>query len=300
MRFLFLDALNKKGDLGNFETLYIEEKKKCVKNIEEICNVSRVLTNSGVSHAIFKTLRPYESNTVDIDTLIFGKEMNYSRAAKSLQNAGYKMIAFGPRSATLFHPKSNLSVDLYEQVAVSFLIYIDKEKFAEFVTTTELSNGSVEILKPEADLGTIIAHSVVKEQMFTLSEYYSFLYYLKSLDVNNFLEIIRQNNLISMAVTHATITALLHLMAHRTVPYSLQQILEGLGEKTQETYLLIRNNMKTPHKYHAQTVARSFLEIMKGKKIRDSLATQILHMLNPYFSKSFLKDLLKHITRKTY
>ncbi len=300
MRFQFLEALKKKGDLGDFAALYIKERNKCLENIEAICNVSKILTDSSVSHAIFKTLRPYKSPTVDIDTLIFGKEVEHLRATQSLLNAGYRMVVIGPRSTTLLDPKSNMGVDLYGQVAVSYLIYMEKEKLINFITTIDLSNGSVKILKPEADLGAIIAHSVIKEQMYTLSEYYTFLHYLNSLDIDNFLDILKQNNLTSVAVTHATITALLHQLAHGTVPCRLQQILEGLGEKTYETDLLLQNNIKTPHKYHMLTVTRSLLEIMKGKKCRDSLAMQILHVLNPYFSEKLLKDLLMHITRKTY
>lgn len=300
MRFQFLEALSKKGDLGDFATLYSKEKNKCLENIEAICNVSKVLTDSGVSHAIFKTLRPYKSTTVDIDTLIFGIESERLRATKLLLNAGYRMVVVGPRSTTLLDPKSTMGVDLYGQVAVSYLIYMEKEKLTNFITTIDLSNGSVEILKPEADLGAIIAHSVIKEQMYTLSEYYTFIHYLNSLDVSSFLEMLRQNNLTSAAVTHATITALLHQLAHGTVPYRLQQILKGLGENTHETSLLMQNNIKTPHKYHLLTLTRSFQEIMKGEECRDSLAAQVLHMLNPYFSERLLKDLLKHFTRKTY
>lgn len=300
MRFPFLEALNKREDIGDFKTLYGNEKTRCAENIAAICNVSGILTDSGVPHATFKTLRPYKSTTVDIDTIIFGRRSEYLRATKSLQNAGCKVVVFGPRSATLLDPTSHMGVDLYEQVAVSYFIYIDKEKLTESVTTAKFSNGNAKILTPEADLSTIIAHSVVKEQMYTLSEYYSFIHYLNSIDVSKFLELLKQNNLVSVAAAHASITALLHKMAHKMIPYKLKQILEGLSEKSPETNILAKDKIITPHKYHMLTVARSFLEIMKWKKCRDSIATQILRLSNPRFSRDFFRDLLKHTSRKTY
>lgn len=300
MQFQFLTALRKKGNIGQFAALYAEQKTKCLENAKVICNVSEVLTDSNVSHAIFKTLRPYESTTVDVDTLIFGKATSYVRAIRSLQNKGFKRVAVGPRSTTLLEPRTKMGVDLYEQVAVSFLIYMEKEKIADFITTAELSKGSVKILEAEADLGAIIAHSVVKEQMYTLSEYYSFLHYLKYLDISRFLDMLRRNNLVSAGAAHATITAMLHQLAHRTIPIRLKQIVDDLGKNAYETNLLLRNNMETPHKYHIITVGRSLMEIMKGKECRGSLATQFLHMANPYFSKEFLKAALKHIARNTY
>jgi hypothetical protein len=300
MRFLFLQALSKEGNLSNFEAIYAGDENKCIMTNEAICNVSRVLTDSGISHAVFKTLRPYKSTTVDIDTLIFGKKRNYLEATRSLQKSGFKMVVVGPTSTTLRDPKSNIGVDLYEQVAVSYLTYMDKETLADSVVSTKLSDTSISILKPEADLAAIIAHSVVKEQMYTLSEYYTFINYLESLDIKHFLEILKSNNLVSMAVTHAGITGLLHKMAHKTAPRQLLRILEHLTGETREVSLLNQNDLKTPHKYSALTVAQALIEIVKGKKTRDSLAAQFLHMLDPNFSRKLFEDSLKHLLRKTY
>jgi hypothetical protein len=300
MRFHFLRALKKAGEISSFEAMYARDENKCVMTNKAICNVSRVLTDSGISHAIFKTLRPYTSTTVDIDTIIFGEKRHYLEAARSLQKSGFKMVVIGPRSTTLRDPKSNTGVDLYEEVAVSCLIYMDKETLTDSVTSTRLLDTSISILKPEADLAAIVAHSVVKEQMYTLSEYYTFINYLKSFDVKRFLEILKSNNLVSMAVTHAGITGMLHKMAHDIVPDQLLQILENLTGETREVSLLSQNDLKTPHKYDALTVAQGLITLMKGKKTRDSVAAQFLQMLDPKFSRKLVQDTLKHFSRKTY
>lgn len=300
MSYLCLEKLSEKGNLGELEKIHRKEKTKYFEALRAIHNVSKALNNSNIQHAVFKTLRPYKSTTVDIDILVFGNKVEYLKSIKSMQSVGYQILARGPRSVTLRDQKSNLGVDLYEQVAVSFVTYLDKEKLVEFVATAQLLNDEIKTLKPEADLVAIIAHSVIKEQMYTLSEYYTFIYYLELMDINNFIQILKQNNITSAARTHAAITALLHRTAHKTIPSKLQQILNSLGEETLETYFLAKNNFNTPHKYHMLTVARSLLEKMRDTKCRTSLATQILHMSNPHFALDFLENLTKHIARETY
>ena len=301
MSFLYLEARSRQGNLGKLETLYDKERIRYLETLEAIYKVSKVLTDSDIQHAIFKTLRPYRFNTVDIDSLVFGHRNDYLRAIRSMEKAGYEMLLEGPRSTTLRDPRTKLGVDLYEQVAVSFISYMDKEKLVDFVTTVELPNGNyVKALKPEADLAAIIAHGIVKEQMYTLSEYYTYIHYLKQLKIDDFVQIVKQNNITSATRTHTALTALLHKAAHKTVPNGLQQILNDLGEETFETTLLIQNKFETPYKYRMLTVARSLLELTKDKKCRSSIPTQILHMLDLEFTKDFLRDLMKHMVRETY
>jgi hypothetical protein len=301
IRFLFLETLREKGNLGDLETIYAQEKKRCAVGFEAMCRVSKILADSGIQYALFKTIRPYTFTTVDIDIVIFGDGLHFWKAVESLQMAGYNLAARGPSSCTLRDPKANLGVDLYKEIAVSFLTYMDKRKLNNFVTVLKLGNGgSVKSLKPEADLASIIAHSVIKEQMYTLSEYYTFVHYLKKFNVQSFLEIVKQNNLVYATRTHLSITAFLHRVAHEFVPEELQQILDVFGEENMEKSRLIGSKLETPHKYHPITVARSLLEIAKGKEVIKSVGAQLIHMLNPNISRDFLIKLVNHVRRETY
>jgi len=301
MRFLFLETLREKGNLGHLETIYAQEKKRCALGFEAMCRVSKILADSGIQYALFKTIRPYTFTTVDIDIVIFGDGLHFWKAVESLQMAGYDLAARGPSSCTLRDPKANLGVDLYKEIAVSYVTYMDKRKLNNFVTVLKLGNSDcVKTLKPEADLASIIAHSIIKEQMYTLSEYYTFVHYLKKLDIQSFLEIVKQNNLVYATRTHSAITAFLHQVAHKTVPKELQQILDILAEENMEKLRLIANKFETPHKYHSITVARSLLEIAKGKEVVKSIGTQLIHMLNPIISRDFLMKLANHMRRGTY
>ena len=300
MLFLYLQTLHEKS-MHYFATDYQKEKMKYLETVDTIVRVSQVLSNANLDHTIFKTIRPYRYSPADIDVLIFGKKSDYVKSVKAMKNIGYEVVALGPRSTTLRDREANIGIDLYEQVAVSFITYMDKQTLKKYTTITKLPNGNyVKSLMPEADLSCIITHSIVKEQMYTLSEYYTFIHYLKQMNIDNFVQLVRHNNIVSAVRTHASITALLHKVAHKTIPKQLQQILDNLGQENFETTKLIENEYETPHKYHPITVAKSLLEIAKGKKCRSSMAIQIYQMVHPSFAKKFLKILIEHITRETY
>ncbi|MHA1832380.1 MAG: hypothetical protein ACTSV7_00175, partial [Candidatus Baldrarchaeia archaeon] len=158
----------------------------------------------------------------------------------------------------------------------------------------------VRTLKPEADLACIIAHSLIKEQMYLLSEYYTFIYYLEQIDIKHFLEIVKQNNITFAVKTHTLITALFHKVVHKTVPKKLQRLLNALGEESFETNRLIKKGLETPFKYHPITIVKSLLEISKENEIRKSIGSQLIHMLNPNVSREFLEKVINHIKRETY
>jgi len=299
MVFYYLNRIGEKN-LGELTSFYEREYLKYSKTHDAISRVSQILTDTNIEHAVIKTIRPYKSTTVDIDVIIFGVESEYKKAILTLLSAEYGMLGQGPQSTTLQDPRINIKVDIYKEVAVSHIVYLDKRKLANFSVTKKLPNGeSVKILTPEADLATVIAHSIIKEHMYTLSEYFTFVGYLTQIDLNKFIQFLIESNITVPTQTHATITALLHNEAFGMVPKPLQDILDYLGEATLEA-TLVMNGFKMPHKYHPLTVGRSMLEIAKGEKSRKSMARQLLRMLKPSFTKEFTKLFLDHLTRETY
>jgi hypothetical protein len=290
-----------KSNLDPFFNIYQEENHRYLTSLDSIARASKALTDAGIDHVVFKTIRPYKSATVDIDILIFGEKDNYIKAINQMQKLGNKLVVRGPRSTTLLDQKANIGIDLYDEVTTSFIIYIDKQKLTSHISRTTIENGAcVRTLDFEADLLCIIAHSIIKEQMYTLSEYFTFIHYLEQLSLKSFLKLVEQNNLSHAVRTHATITALLHKVAHGTIPEKLQELLCDIGEDKFEIARLTLNDFITPHKYHLVTLAKSLLEITKGKRTRESIATQLFYMLNPKISKDFANKLVNHILRETY
>ncbi len=285
----------------DLEDKFEEEVRKYNDMLISVSKVSEILTQAGIKHAIHKTVRPYRCATVDIDIIIFGDRDDHARSYRTLQKNGYDLIVHGPKSTTMMDTQTNIGIDLYREIAVSNINYIDKDKLAAHVETVTLPNGKqIANLGPEADLVCIIAHSIIKEQMYVLSEYYTFLQYLKKLNIADFINLVRQNHLTNAVRTHASITAFLHKTAHGNLPDPLNQILKDLGQENLETTRIAKRNYETPIKYHTITVARSLLEIAKTPKTRKSIAEQIVKMADLDFSRTFLKALLQHATRQTY
>jgi hypothetical protein len=194
-----------------------------------------------------------------------------------------------------------MGIDLYEEIAISSTVYIDKEKLVDNVQETRLPNHrSIKTLTREADMATVIAHSLIKEQMYPLSEYYTFIHHLNEMDVSKFIQIIKENNLTTAARGHTTLSAILQYHATGTVPDKLKLILESFGIASLESKLSFQRHLKMPHKYSLITVARSLLEIMKGRKCRDSMAAQILRTLDPVFAEDLLNKSIDHLMRETY
>jgi len=292
-----LETVNRVELKDKFEA----EVKKYEDMLVSVSKVSELLTQNGIKHAVFKTVRPYRCATVDIDIIIFGTPQDHARSYLTLQRNGFELVVHGPKSTTMMDTQTNIGIDLYREIAVSNIDYIDKDKLAAHVEIVTLPNGrNIANLEPEADLVCIIAHSIIKEQMYVLSEYYTFLQYLRKLNIASFINLVRQNHLTNAVRTHACITALLHKTAHGNLPSLLDRMLKDLGEENLETGRIAQKNYETPIKYHTVTVARSLLEIARTPKTRKSFAEQITKMADPDFSKTFLKALLQHATRQTY
>lgn len=285
-------------DSNNLSAAYERENIRRSKIDHSISKASSILEEAHIEHAVFKTIRPYESTTVDIDVIVF---RGYANAIRIMQEAGYRLVVRGPLSTTMWDSEASIGIDLYDQVAVSSITYIDKLKLIDSITDTKLPNGGhAKTLMPEADLACIIAHSIIKEQMYTLAEYYTFIHYLKRMDIDEFTQIVKKNNIRYQAKVHATITAMFHQTAHGIVPEPLQQILSITGQEKFETARLQKRGLEAPHKYHLITIGRSLLEITRGRETRRNLTSQLSNMFDANFSVDFLRKLIDHVSRETY
>jgi len=301
MALLFLEHVENIERCAQLRAHHTEELIRYEQMLDALSRLSNQLTKEKINYVFYKTLRPYKSATVDIDTIIFGDVNSYRHAMTTMRNSNYSLLAVGPMSATFWDSRSNIGIDLYDEIAVSALCYMDKDILEGFSRSVKLPNmENIIILAPEADLLAIVAHSIIKEQMYTLSEYYSFINYLESMDTRAFIGLIKETNLTNAVRTHASITALLSRKAYGKIPRELQQILETIGQESFETNRISRAGLGTPHKYHQITLLKSLLEIIKGEKIRRSVAKQIANMLRPSFTSDFLRESIDHVIRETY
>lgn len=301
---LYLETLEKRGKLTELGSQYNKRYARHLKIYDLMVIVSKLLSSANIEHAIFKSIRPYPAEASDVDVLILDSN-TYGEAIETMSKAGYRTLGHGPQSITFYDPVARVGIDLYREVALSYIIYLDKRKLVGCVTKRGLPNNrDVSTLMLEADLIAIIAHSLIKEQMYTLAEYYTFLKCLTKMStekIDDFIELAKKNSMISGLRSFCAITLSLHEVAFREIPRKLEILADEFGLEIFERKLLEQRMFETPQKYHMMTIARILIEkLRKEEKTRKSMALQILKMSNPSFTRSIFKDIIYHLTRETY
>lgn len=297
----YLGALKRNGSLEKLTNEYNQLMVDYKETIAAVKRISSILKKADINHAVFKTIRPYISTTVDIDVIIFGNQDHYCRALSAVHNSRYASFPSGPMSTTFLDPVMRIGVDLYKEIAVSRLVYLDKSKLENYIVKKELSDTSrFQTLSCEADLLAIVAHSIIKENMYTLSEFFTYIYYLNELNIDRFIELCSETNLRRAIQVHTGITDILCRTAFGASHPKLVEILTRVGNDPYEVSNVSKRDFRMPHKYHPVTVVRCILETAKQTKTRRSIAGQISHAADIEFMKDFLTRFISHLTRETY
>jgi len=302
MALLCLDALSRRG-IELFRDHCEKLSNIYLQALDLVVRVSDLLEEVGVDYAFFKTLRPYREATVDVDVLTLGS--SYDDALRTVSEAGYYLLDRGPLSATFRDPVSGLGVDIHDEIGVSHLVYLDKEKLWNHVERREvLGGGSVRTLSQAADLLAVISHSVLKEQMYVLSEYYSTLFHLhddSSGRIASTLRSLAEGCNLGLALKiHLGITASLHRYVHGFVPRCITDSCDDLETGLREYSRARKLSTGFPLKYHPITIAEALAGLLKESKVRHSIALQVLKMFDPHLSLRVAKELFLHTTRETY
>ena len=302
IRLLFSEALVKGAQLGPLKAELHSLKERFEMTLEAFSRASVALADTGVNYAFFKSIRPYPEVTVDLDIIVFGND--YRKAILAFLKKDYRLLGFGPLSTTVQDIVTGINVDIYDEIGTSKIVYLDKDQLEDFVVYRTLAKGIfVRSLSPGADLLALMAHSIVKEQMYVLSEYYTTLNYLlemKETELKGFLTLVKACRLRTAVAAHFSITALLHLSMHEFIPDKLKRLINEVGLNADEMIRVARNELLMPHKYHSFTVINALIEKLGEHKARRSIAFQAMSMFKPSFMMGFVKELLYHITRETY
>ena len=270
MGYYFLYILNQRKILPEqLKEEYLSETQRYHRIINAMTKLTEDLDNAEIEYAIFKSIRPYPSTTVDIDTIIFNK---YREAYIALRKKGYSKLGCGPETITLLDPTKTVGIDLYREIAVSRIIYLDKEKLKPYIMRKKLSNNrEAQTLEPEADLITITAHLSIKEQIYTLADYYTITYQLKNIDIKKLWKMAETTNLINSLLTVLTLTNDIR-----------------------------KNNMDFPQKIKLFQIWQILIEDLRNSKTNKSLAFQTIYMMKISYLKKFTKELIQHVKRQTY
>jgi hypothetical protein len=316
--FSFLEALKNQESLEilGLGAKYAEEIKKHNNQLLTIRRVSQILNSYGVNYAIFKSIMPFSATPNDVDMIHFGSDTEYEYAAQALLKSNYLEVK-GEADAQqrMFHDislggyvnphkgKDIFDIDLYQKISASQLLYLNKKTIEKNTKYLNISGDNVRVLDNETELVSIIIHSIFPEMLCTLQAYYATLYYLKQLDakeINKFLLVAKENNVLYAVKAHFSLAAELHKVAYGLVPEKIEDLLLNIGNEKSERMILARNNFKMPHMYSMITIMRVLFEKSKEPEFDMSIISQLLFMLNPKSAKWVLYNILWRRTRETY
>ena len=280
----YLESLKDQERLEEFglKGKYEEEKKKHDEQQVTARRISELFNSHGINYAIFKSIMPFPATPNDVNIIHFGSNDEFNKAAKMMLQSGY--IEVKPKADSLQrefhdakrggyidphpHGKDIYDIDLYQETAASYLVYLDKIKLTKHVVEINIRGNHLRVLKPEAELVAIITHSIIPEQLFTLLAYYATLYYLadRNFNIDEFIHIAKENNV--------------------TYPVRVR--------------CFISNDLKMPHRYSIRALVRTVVEKLKERVFRRSLIKQIISMSNPRLAKWVIENIIWRRRRETY
>jgi hypothetical protein len=303
---LYLESIKQQGKLNKLKMKYDEEYARYLKFLDGVGKVSKILDAADIEYVIFKTVKPYPAVPGDVDIVVLGNNDEYRRANGILLKAGYReeeAKAIGHELPDLIDPEGDIIIDLQDELELSYVIYMDKNKFRGHIVKTVIPSGvEIKTLTPELDLAITIIHSLT-EYLYLLGEYYTFLYMLSIMnerEIDGFITILKENKITAAAKSFITIVTILHKIAYGVIPEKLEYLLDKIGHEKSEAGRLVKSDFKMPHRYGISTLVKVILEKMGERRFRRSVALQLIKMLNPRLIKHVIGEVIERQRREYY
>lgn len=317
----YLEALEEQGKFEEFglEVKYQAEQKTHNEQLITASRISELFNSSGVNYAIFKSIMPFPATPNDVDIIHFGSDEEYKKVAEIMLRSNYieyiEVKGLADAEQRMFHdarvcrhpntPKKDIyDIDLYQKIAASHVIYLEKKRFEKYVMEMNIEgNNKIKVLRPEAELVAIIIHSIIPEMLCTLFVYYATLHHLERMnseEINRFVYIAKENKVTFPVRTLCSLVGELHQVAHGFVPDKIEKVLAEVGDEKSERKILLKNNFLMPHRYSWSTILRTFFEKGKEKEFRKSSVKQTIYMLNPKLFRWVVTNVILRRKRETY
>jgi len=308
---LFLQKLSEMGMLGELEVEYSRRWKDYEVFLSTIRRIYSTMAAEGIEGVIFKTIVPFPTNLNDVDLLLLKTPL--ISAVDKFEHHGYARFASAPTSISIHDcvdskhldpvQKDPYDIDVYCEISANRIVYLDKKKLQKLLIPTELMGTQIMMLPPEVDLVAQLVHSVFSEQLYTLLHYYSALYYISAMNmnqINNLLATVRENHVTIPIKAALALTAQLHNAATGEVPPKLRMILKALGGDADPASTPQIKDIRAPVRYDLMTVTQTIIEKTVEHKTALSLLQQLVSMIDPRMTKYIAFHLLLRRRRATY
>ncbi|MFZ5633033.1 MAG: hypothetical protein ACOY40_09325 [Bacillota bacterium] len=331
---LYLDTLSRHGCVNELRDVYDKELLQYSRIIDGINKVAKILNENSVDYVVIKTIRPYPSLHGDIDVLVLGDENMYKKAVRAMLREGYVpqipdvigkkglsleekadiltrptygggkhgLKHISPTGTDLLDTENKIYVDLQKQIALSYIIYVNKINVSKYTSETELFGNKIKVPLPEFDLAIIIAHSVA-EQIYLLGEFCTFIHRVVSMNdaqINSFLKILSENKINTAAKLFISITYEICMNVYGKAPHNVKKILNSLGYNQREVGLLKKSDYKIPHRYSLSSLCGVFFEKLAELNFRQTLGVQLIKMMDPRLMRLMLNSFIDLRTRDRY
>ncbi len=203
----------------------------------------------GLDYAVVKTVRPVPHLPSDIDVLIDPTDFN--KAFRRLTKGGFRHLDNCPYGATLHHLKTGFNIDLSKELTVAGLVYISRSLVLSEVAEYKTNGVEIKVPRPHMDLLIIVGHSVFKEWIYTLRDFYTAVLWLRYL--KNMLDLAyRESDTAAAQLFLAATYAISREAVGKDHPITRQ-----LADFLQE----IPNNdlPRVPYKYRYVDLARAYI-----------------------------------------
>ena len=293
---LFLRALERYGLLKGFESNKAEMEQRDSTTRKIAAHTSKVLSEAGVEHVVFKSIKPYPATPNDTDVVCLGGEDAYQKGLSALTAAKYVIQAHAPMQTLCYHPwgegkvgpgkkGGTYYVDFYRGIAVDYYEYINKSALVPYCIERDVLGEKAMLLSAEPELAIVMFHNVFPEKTFQLEHFYLCLYGMANpeFDVKAFIDFSERNALTKAVRSNLTIIETLHMKAFGTVPEAVAKLLDRWGREDSVTENLEKSDYHITFIFPAVLFWKVFLSKQGDPFSRRSLLRQCFHMLNPVF-----------------
>ncbi len=315
----FLQRLKDTGQLSPLEDKYASDMERYNETLITAMNLSSAISEYTGDFAIFKFFKPFPNTPSDVDALFFLSKKDYFKTVDYLLNNEYCKIGECPSQVVVYDLRGGYGqmdkrtvggkkggkyyIDLYKEVSASHFIYMDKEKLQTYIISIDVDGKKMQTLSPEADLAVVLTHSIIPEQLFTLADYYTALYYIKQMDtqeLDKLIQIFSENKVTKVAKASLTIISLIHKKMHDFIPDKVNYLLERMGSDPTYANIFASGDLYLPYRYDVSTLVNVIFERMRSRKGLKSMLIQGVCMLDPRLMKWVVYNIIQRRKRETY
>jgi len=305
--FFLEQAVKVNENFNSLKKLYRGHFEKFELILRFLGQLSKTLNELEIDYVLFKTLKPFPFVPVDAD-LLFSTREDMFHVCNVLLDQGCRLAGSSAYSITLYDPKYNMNIDLQLEISVSRLVYINKKLLRNYVTKVNVNGSQVRILSPPVSLITVISHSLYKEQMFTLSDYYTTIIQISKMsdmELTIFRNATKEMHLEFGVKAFLTLSELLTKMVfHQTIPNLVKtagmiQIDNKQDKIIRSAYSDLMRRIKLPQKYPFTLLLSAFIvKVAKDSVMRGSVVGQLEELATS--PSKFFESMLLHVTREAY